>query len=112
EPARSRPQFLHAGYLSSIAYVMFTSGSVGRPKAVAVTHSGLASLARAQAARFMVSGQSRVLQYASLNFDASVSELLTALTTGAALVMVSEDARAGIFLREHLERHRITHATL
>ncbi len=93
------------------AYVIYTSGSTGSPKGVVVTHAGIPSLAGTQVERLGLSLGSRVLQFASLSFDASLWEVVTALTTGAALVLMKE-ARSGHALLEVLVSQQVTHALL
>jgi amino acid adenylation domain-containing protein len=93
------------------AYVIYTSGSTGVPKGVVVTYVGIPSLARSQVQNLNLTQHSRVLQFASLNFDASFWDLVMALATGAALVLL-KDERGGIPLQEILRSQGITHATL
>ncbi|WP_461092305.1 AMP-binding protein, partial [Streptomyces incanus] len=69
------------------AYVIYTSGSTGRPKGVVVSHQGLAAFATVLAQRCAVDPRSRVLQFSSPSFDASVLELCMSLPWGAALVV-------------------------
>ena len=81
-PAWSSPQ--------SLAYVIFTSGSTGRPKGVLVPHGGLAAYTLAAVARFGLTPGDRVLQFASISFDASAEEIYPCLAAGATLVMRDE----------------------
>ena len=91
------------------AYVIFTSGSTGTPKGVVVTHAGLSALAAESVRQCRVGPSSRVLQYSSLNFNVSVCDVVTALSSGAALVLRPAAASGGAPLREVLVEQRITH---
>ena len=99
------------------AYVIYTSGSTGNPKGVVVTHRGIPSFVAAEVERFGVTGASRVLQYASPSFDASILEFLMALATGSTLIVPPRQAMAGESLAGEslaalLRRHRISHALI
>ena len=99
---------------SNLAYMIYTSGSTGVPKGVALAHEGLSNLATAQKLAFGVGEGTRVLQFSSFSFDASVWETVMALLTGATLCW--GDGASSIFdgaatLRTIRER-AITAATL
>jgi amino acid adenylation domain-containing protein len=96
-----------------LAYVIYTSGSTGLPKGVMNHHRGLCNLAVAQKELFGAGPDSRVLQFASFSFDASIWECVMALTSGASLHLASLEAlRPGEPLLHTLQHHQITHATL
>ncbi|HEU5472376.1 MAG TPA: amino acid adenylation domain-containing protein [Actinophytocola sp.] len=103
---RSRPAVLHLDDLSldgpapqapvvpigpdNLAYVMFTSGSTGTPKGVAVTHGAVVNGVRELRRTVRVEAGSRMLAATSVNFDVSVFEIFTALTTGASVEIVRD----------------------
>ncbi|XP_069115437.1 uncharacterized protein [Argopecten irradians] len=79
----------------NVCYVMYTSGSTGRPKGVKVTHSGVINLAKAQISFWGLQSHDVIAQFASIGFDATISEMFTALFSGATLVTLSEKERLG-----------------
>jgi amino acid adenylation domain-containing protein len=97
----------------NLAYLIYTSGSTGRPKGVAVRHGSLRHLVEAQIAAFRIIPTSRVLQFASLSFDASVSEIFTTLLAGARLYLAPRHVLVpSRELLTRMERWGITTVTL
>ena len=94
---------------SSLAYAIFTSGSTGKPKAALLTHRGLASIAANEFRLYGIGPQSRVLQFSSLSFDASLSEIAMALCSGAALHVEEREAiLPGPNLEHYLDSQRVS----
>ncbi|MCK5574126.1 MAG: amino acid adenylation domain-containing protein, partial [Bacteroidetes bacterium] len=98
---------------ANLAYAIYTSGSTGKPKGTLLQHQGLCNLATAQIQAFGVGPASRILQFSSLSFDASVWETVMALLSGATLVMANRESLAtGQGLLEVLREHHISTVTL
>ncbi|MEM7352072.1 MAG: amino acid adenylation domain-containing protein [Acidobacteriota bacterium] len=99
--------------LNDLAYVLYTSGSTGKPKGVMVSHRGLANLAEMQVELFGLGSDARVLQFASLSFDASIWEIVMAWRAGACLVEAPKEALLpGESLDSLLRQQAITVVTL
>lgn len=75
----------------SLAYVMHTSGSTGEPKGVAVEHRSIVNTVEALVDYYGLGPEDTVLQVANLHFDTAVSEIFTALTAGASIVVIGWD---------------------
>ncbi len=96
-----------------LAYVIYTSGSTGTPKGVMVEHRGLVNLIQDKIAQFGIHSGSRLLQFASLSFDASVWEIMMALGSGASLIIATDIIRQDPHrLWHYLEQQAVTHACL
>ena len=96
--------------LRDLAYVVYTSGSTGVPKGVMIEQSGLVGMVRSMAERYRISPDARFLQFMSIGFDASFSEIFPTMLVGGTLVLRDRPAMMpGPGLAELLDRDRITH---
>ncbi|KAL4892768.1 hypothetical protein BDV59DRAFT_202509 [Aspergillus ambiguus] len=79
------------------AYVMFTSGSTGTPKGIVLPHVSFCSSIQTFITAGILQRNTRVLQYASYAFGASIIEHLGTLVTGGCLVIpTSEQCRGDL----------------
>jgi amino acid adenylation domain-containing protein len=96
----------------SLAYLIYTSGSSGRPKGVGVTHRGLANVIDTMRATHPIDDAAIVLGVASTSFDAAVYEMLLALAARGTLAVAPRDAFAGTELAEFIDRTAVTHMVI
>lgn len=75
---------------NNLAYIMYTSGTTGRPKGTLIPHRGITSLVN-QADYVTISEQDVFIQLANPAFDAATFEIWGALTQKAALVIPSNE---------------------
>ncbi len=92
---------------SSLAYVMYTSGSSGRPKGVGVPHRAVVRLVHKTGYADFGPGQV-FLQLAPISFDASTLEIWGALLHGSPLALMPAHAFSLEELGRALERYRVT----
>jgi amino acid adenylation domain-containing protein len=98
---------------ANLCYVIHTSGSTGEPKGVMVHHAGLANLVEALREPTGVGPRSRVLQHASIGFDAMVWEILLTLTAGGTVCLAERaEMLPGADLARTLRERRITSVLL
>ena len=71
-----------------LAYVIYTSGSTSLPKGVMIEHGSLSSYVLAVQDVTPLTSADRVLQFATINFDAAAEEIFPCLVNGATLVMM------------------------
>ena len=89
-----------------LAYVTYTSGSTGQPKAVAVRHQDVAALAADH--RFSAGAHQRVLLHSPLAFDASTYELWVPLLAGGQVVIAPPGDPDPGTLRRMIAEHQVS----
>lgn len=106
EDARAIPSAVISG---NAAYVICTSGSTGRSKAIVVSHGALSNHMLWMQSRYGMNPADRVLQRTSLSFDASVWEVFWPLLNGGCLVVCGASvSRDPELLAGQIEHHSIT----
>jgi amino acid adenylation domain-containing protein len=93
----------------SCAYIMYTSGSTGAPKAVEVSHGSLGNLLQAMHETPGIHPDDRLLAITTFSFDISLLEIFGPLTAGAQLVLARRDEAADPgTLASMIARHAVT----
>ncbi len=93
----------------NLAYIVYTSGTTGRPKGVLGTHAGAASYLRSLLALHALGTTDRVLQLPSFAFDAAVRDLFGPLAAGAAIVLAETGkAKDPVALLDLIAKHGVT----
>lgn len=85
---------------SSLAYIISTSGTTGKPKGVPIRHEQV--LVLLQSGVIVPDANQYVLLFAALCFDASVGEIFMTLLRGSTLVIAKEEERLDVNLLKKL----------
>ena len=94
---------------NNLAYVLYTSGSTGSPKGVAVEHRAVVNLLSSMKQELGITPNDILLGVTTLSFDIAALEIFLPLITGARLVLAgSRDVIDGTRLRQLLHQSEAT----
>lgn len=92
---------------------IYTSGTTGQPKGVLLSQRNLSHFQGWYAARVELDAVSRVLQFSTINFDASLLDILPTWVCGGQLIIPDEDQRRDpAQLLALMQREQVSHAFL
>ena len=84
----SSQNLVHTATPENLAYVMYTSGSTGQPKGVAITHRSTVAFIHWAISAFTHEDLSGVLASTSICFDLSIFEMFAPLSSGGTVLLI------------------------
>ncbi|WP_247604607.1 non-ribosomal peptide synthetase [Gordonia paraffinivorans] len=91
------------------AFTLFTSGSTGQPKAVVVTHRGIANRLESDVVQYGLDPHDVFLYKAPITFDVAVREIFTPIALGATIVIAGEGRQGDpAHLADLISRYGVT----
>lgn len=91
----------------NLAYMMYTSGSTGLPRAVSITHRGVVRLIK-ETNYVNLNAEEVLLQLALISFDASTFEIWGSLLNGGRLVLMPVQLPSLEEIGEAIRRYEVT----
>jgi len=89
QPALSSPGAIVAP--NDLAYILYTSGTTGKPKGVMLSHENATSFVDWCSEAFAPRAEDRFSSHAPFHFDLSILDIHVCLKHGATLVLIGED---------------------
>ncbi|MBQ8031997.1 MAG: amino acid adenylation domain-containing protein, partial [Butyrivibrio sp.] len=101
--------FVSRAKADDLAYMIYTSGTSGRPKGAMILHKGLSAFCAWNNQELKQNSTTSHLIQSSFSFDASVFDMIPPLVAGATVHIADEELRSDLpSLSEYINRNNIT----
>ncbi|ACL76719.1 non-ribosomal peptide synthetase [Ruminiclostridium cellulolyticum] len=95
---------------NDLAYIIYTSGSMGKPKGVMVEHKSITNTIQWRKAEYSMNEEDAVLQLFSHCFDGFLTSFFTPIVSGAMVVLPDDIEVINLMrIKEHIVGKKITH---
>lgn len=81
---------------TDVAYIIYTSGTSGRPKGVMIEHKSLVNYVTWAAKQYFNDSNGVVPFFTSISFDLTITAIFTPLVTGGTIVIYKEDEHIAV----------------
>jgi amino acid adenylation domain-containing protein len=88
------------------AYLMFTSGSTGEPKGIAVSHENLYTYSSYIIEKYQFTSNDRISQAPDISFDLSIQDLFTSFLCGGCLYVLPKEVMVAPF--KFINKNKLT----
>ena len=95
-----------------LAYVLYTSGSTGQPKGVAIAHAGLVNFVEETARMFSFTQSTRIMSVKSFSVDSSLTDILCPLYAGGTTYIERDVDFLMRRLQDRIMTRGVTHLSL
>lgn len=96
-------------YLQNTAYVLYTSGTTGKPKGIIVKHKSLSNYIYNAVRCFSIKKSDVLEQSLPIYFDASITSIFSSLVTGATLHIINNNIKSSPkFYSDYIQKNKIT----
>lgn len=98
---------------NEVAYIIYTSGTMGKPKGVIVNHESILNTLIWRIGYYHLTSNDVVLQIPSCSFSSSIEDIFSTLLSGGRLIMIQQNDLVNMKkMSLYIKKYEVTHILL